>query len=103
MKLLFLVLIVAAVISCIEAQKCKNGKIVDLSPGRSCLFGYNFDGPVERGMWRSLWKAKTFGKVTDCNSYCKYQTGKTGRCCKSSGEDKSTWCSGRQTCTCGTC
>ncbi|KAH7718517.1 hypothetical protein AAVH_14036 [Aphelenchoides avenae] len=62
------------------AQKCKNGDIVDLSPGRSCLFGYNFDGPVERGLWRSIWWIRSGGQVTDCNSYCKFRGNARGTC-----------------------
>uniref|UniRef100_A0A914YC43 Uncharacterized protein n=1 Tax=Panagrolaimus superbus TaxID=310955 RepID=A0A914YC43_9BILA len=104
MKFLFFVLVVVAtVVSCVSAQKCKNGDIVDLTPGRSCLFGYNFDGPIERGLWRSIWWTKSLGKVTDCNSYCKYRTKKGGKCCPSAGEDKSTWCNGKNSCTCGSC
>ncbi|KAH7719239.1 hypothetical protein AAVH_13304 [Aphelenchoides avenae] len=69
------------------AQKCKNGDIVDLSPGRSCLFGYNFDGPVERGIWRRIWWLRSGGKVKDCNSYCKFRGNARGICKSSAGED----------------
>uniref|UniRef100_A0AC35GUV8 Uncharacterized protein n=1 Tax=Panagrolaimus sp. PS1159 TaxID=55785 RepID=A0AC35GUV8_9BILA len=84
--------------------KCSNGEIMDIDlPGKSCLFGYNFDGPIERSVWKNLWATFTLGIVKDCNSYSEFVYGKSARCCPSSESDRSSWCNDGETCSTKNC
>uniref|UniRef100_A0A914CPV5 Uncharacterized protein n=1 Tax=Acrobeloides nanus TaxID=290746 RepID=A0A914CPV5_9BILA len=94
------IFIISTFLFLVDGQLCDNGQIVEISQGKSCLFGYHFDGPIERGTWRTIWWIKSGGQVTDCNSYCVYLGHHSGYCKSSQSEDVSTWCPGKSTCTC---
>uniref|UniRef100_A0A915I7D9 Uncharacterized protein n=1 Tax=Romanomermis culicivorax TaxID=13658 RepID=A0A915I7D9_ROMCU len=81
--------VVFLVFSAIQAAPPKDSK-----QGQLQLFGYKFDGPVERGLWRTGQYVSSFGKITDCHSLCIHRHGRSGgRCVQCRGYcDASTWC-----------
>lgn len=82
----------------VYGQIFDNDRWYDYGTGKSELMGYKFDGPVERASWRTFHYIRSWGDVTDCNSYC---CGRGGRCVPAGrGADCSSWCGCGQTCQC---
>ncbi|CAK5057470.1 unnamed protein product [Meloidogyne enterolobii] len=82
--------------------KCSNGEFYEYDvnkgfAGKSCLAGYNFDGPVERGIVKAGRYVGSRGKVTDCDSHMQYYHGKSGACYPSPGNN-STYCGQNSVC-----
>ncbi|CAQ76471.1 Defensin-like protein [Caenorhabditis elegans] len=69
--------------------------------GRSSFMGYQFDSPLERNAIKGYRYLSTRGRVTDCNSNCRYYyNANSGYCAPSRSNDCSTYCGCGFVCRC---
>uniref|UniRef100_A0A915I311 Uncharacterized protein n=1 Tax=Romanomermis culicivorax TaxID=13658 RepID=A0A915I311_ROMCU len=96
-NVVFAIIAISVVLTAIQAAPANDNK-----QGQSQLFGYKFDGPVERGLWRTGQYLSSFGKISDCHSLCIHRHRRNGgRCVPCRGYcDRSTWCPPNMTCQC---